>query len=183
MTQIAERHSRLAAAMTERIANVDEEGWSAPTPCEDWDARALLHHLVETPAIFFGLVDEAPPPPGPDPDTDPVGAFAHVHDAVASALRDPAIAEREFDGAFGKNTFAGAIDQFICADLVLHGWDLARATGQDEHVDPDDVRVIGEALYPVGDAIRRPGAFGRAVEPPPDADEQTKLLCFLGRPA
>lgn len=181
MASTAQRYRMLAGDMTDRIAAVPKDGWESPTPCEDWTARDLLRHLVETPALFFKLVDADPPPPGPSPDDDPVGAFVHVRDAVQTALDDPAMAGREYDGALGKNTFAGGVGQFICADLVIHGWDLARATGQDERLDPDEVHRVNEAMQQMGDAIRSPGAFGPAVEPPPGADEQTRMLCFLGR--
>ncbi len=50
-------------------------------------------------------------------------------------------------------------------------------------MDPDDVQSVHQALLPMGDKLRSPGAFGPEIEPPADADAQTKLLCFLGRPA
>src|SRR3546814_18559900 len=93
---------------------------------------------------------------------------------VQVALDDPAVADREFDGSFGKNTFAGGVDQFICADLVVHAWDLARATGGDERLDPDEVHALYEAMLPLDEAIRQPGAVGPKDEPPPDADEPTR---------
>ena len=82
---------------------------------------------------------------------------------------------------FGKSTFEAGVNRFICADLVIHAWDLSRATGIDERLDPDDVHQVLEALRPLGDKLRGPGAFGPAVEPPPGADEQAQLLAFLGR--
>jgi uncharacterized protein (TIGR03086 family) len=181
MTSTAQRYRLLAGEMTDRIAAVPADRWEAPTPCEDWTARDLLRHLVETPAMFFKLVEADPPPPGPSPDDDPVGAFKHVRDAVQAALDDPSVANLEYDGFLGKNTFAGGVGQFVCTDLVVHGWDLARATGQDEQLDPDEVHRVHETVQGMGDALRGPGAFGPAVEPPPDADEQTQMLCFLGR--
>jgi uncharacterized protein (TIGR03086 family) len=111
-----------------------------------------------------------------------VGAFRHVADAVQAGLDDPAVATREFDSPMGKQTFEGAVAQFLCGDLVIHQWDLARATGQDEALDADEVHGMYEAMLPMDDFIRGPGIFGPKVEPPADADEQTKLLCFLGRP-
>jgi len=64
---------------------------------------------------------------------------------------------------------------------VVHSWDLARATGGDEQLDPAEVHKVFEALRPLGDKLRSPGAFGPAVDPPKGADEQTELLAFLGR--
>jgi uncharacterized protein (TIGR03086 family) len=181
MSDISNRYRKLAAAMTERIAAVPDDRWASPSPCEGWTAREVVRHLVDTPAIFFGLVEQPAPTGGPSVDADPVGAFAHVRDAVQAALDDPAVAEKPYEGVFGPSTFERGVDQFLSADLVIHAWDLARATGQDERLDPDEVHGLYEAMLPMDEAIRAPGAFGPKVEPPPGADEQTTLLCFLGR--
>jgi len=63
----------------------------------------------------------------------------------------------------------------------VHSWDIARATGQDERLDPAGVAYAFEMLRPNDEALRGPGSFGPKIEPPPDADEQTRFLCFLGR--
>jgi uncharacterized protein (TIGR03086 family) len=181
MSDVADRYRKLAAEMTERIAAVPDDRWESPTPCEGWTARDLVRHLAETPGMFFGLVELLAPTGGPSVDDDPVGAFAHARDAVQAALEDPAVAERPYEGLFGSATFEQGISQFVCADLVVHGWDLARATGQDERLDPEEVRALHEAMLPMDEAMRGPGAFGPKVEPPAGADEQTRLLCFLGR--
>jgi uncharacterized protein (TIGR03086 family) len=167
--------------MTERIAAVPADRWASPSPCEGWTAREVVQHLVDTPAIFFGLVEQPAPTGGPSVEDDPVGAFTHARDAVQAALDDPAVAERPYEGFFGPSTFEQGVDQFLSADLVIHAWDLARATGQDERLDPDEVHGLYEAMLPMDEAIRAPGAFGPKVEPPRGADEQTQLLCFLGR--
>jgi uncharacterized protein (TIGR03086 family) len=181
MTDIADRYDKLAGAMEERIAAVPEDRWGSPAPCEGWTARDVVRHLVDTPAIFFGMIDEPAPVGGPSVDDDPAAAFEHVRRAVHAALEDPEVAERGYEGVFGKSTFEKGVNQFLCADLVVHAWDLARATGQDERLDPDEVHALYEGMLPMDEAIRAPGAFGPKVEPPPGADEQTRLLCFLGR--
>ena len=81
----------------------------------------------------------------------------------------------------GKQTFEQAMDRFGSPDVVIHQWDLARATGLDEHLDPDDVHAIFEAMEPMDEMMRANGVFGPKVEPPPGADEQTRLLAFMGR--
>ncbi len=181
MSEISDRYRRLSSAMADRIAAVPDDAWSNPTPCADWTARDLVRHLVDTPAMFFGFVDRPAPGSGPSVDDDPAGAFDHVREAVQSALDDPEVASLSYDGMFGPSTFEQGVGQFLCTDLVIHGWDLARATGQDERLDPGDVHAIFEAMQPMDEQMRGPGAFGPKVEPPPGADEQTQLLCFLGR--
>jgi uncharacterized protein (TIGR03086 family) len=179
MTDAADRYRKLAAAMEERIAAVAEDRWESPAPCEGWTARDVV--LVDTPPIFFGLVERPAPSGGPSVDDDPVGAFRHMRVAVQAALDDPAVADLPYDSVMGASTFAAGVDQFLSADLVIHGWDLARATGQDERLDPGEVQRLHEGMLPMDEMLRSPGAFGPKIEPPPGADEQTQLLCFLGR--
>ena len=100
-------------------------------------------------------------------------------DATAA---DADTAAREHDlPHMGRMSLEHAIDMIYTGDVFLHRWDLARATGQDETLDIDDVRRMHASLLPLDEVLRRPGVFGPKVEPPADADEQTAFLCFLGR--
>jgi uncharacterized protein (TIGR03086 family) len=176
----ADRYRTLADSMAQTIAGVPDGRWEAPTPCEDWTARDLVSHLVATSGMFLGFIGQDSPG-GPSVDDDPVGAFTTARDAVQAALDDPATAAQEYDGLMGRTSFAKSVDGFLSADLVIHRWDLARATGQDETIPPDEVSRVKAMLEPMDEQMRQPGAFGPKVEPPPGADEQTKLLSFLGR--
>jgi uncharacterized protein (TIGR03086 family) len=180
MSEAAERYRTLSAAMTDTIAGVPAGQWGSQSPCEDWTARDVVGHLVDTSGMFLGFIGREAPE-GPSVDDDPLGAFTNGRDAVQAALDDPATATQEFDGMFGRTTFEASVDGFLSADLVIHRWDLARATGQDETLPPDEVARLHERLAAMGDKLRGPGAFGPAVEPPEGADAQTELLCFLGR--
>ena len=180
MSNEADRYRSLAASMTETIASVPDDRWAAPTPCEDWTARDLVGHLVSTSGMFLGFIGQDAPE-STSVDDDPLGAFTEARDAVQAALDDPTSANQEYDGLMGRTTFAKSVDGFLSADLVIHRWDLARATGQDEGLPVDEVRRVYETLKPMDEQMRQPGAFGPKVEPPAGADEQTQLLCFLGR--
>ena len=100
--------------------------------------------------------------------------YARLADAFARATA-------EFEGFSGRTTFEAAVDRFLCFDLVVHGWDLARAAGLDERIDPADLGRARRQAEAFGDALRGPRAFGAEVEPPAGADDQAKLLAFLGR--
>ena len=182
MTSISDRYRRLADEMTKKIDQVPADKWGAPTPCPDWTTTDLVRHLVEAPGMFFGMAGlEAPKvPPVED---DPAAAFAAMRDAVQAALDDPATATKEYDGFAGKSTFEKGVDQFVCTDLIVHGWDLSRAAGIDEHIDAKDLKAVQEAMAPMADKMRSPQAFGPEIDPPAGADEQTKVLAFLGRRA
>jgi hypothetical protein len=73
------------------------------------------------------------------------------------------------------------IGRMISSDVLIHTWDLARAVGGDERLDADAVTGTYSGLKPMDAMIRMPGVFGPKVTPPEGADEQTELLCFLGR--
>ncbi len=96
-------------------------------------------------------------------------------------LDDPAKVDEEYDGRFGRSTFGKAVDGFVCFDLVVHGWDLARATGQDETIEPRDVEAIQSMVDAMGDVMRSNGVIAEPVEPPAGASEQERLLAALGR--
>ncbi|HMK10070.1 MAG TPA: hypothetical protein VK461_00660, partial [Acidimicrobiales bacterium] len=119
----------------------------------------------------------------PPVEDDPVAAWKVARDATQAALDDPSIATREYDGFAGHSTFEKGVDQFICTDLIVHRWDIARATGLDAHIDPQDIADVREKMAPMAHLLRSPRAFGPEVEVPASADEQTKFLAFLGRNA
>ncbi|WP_165521868.1 TIGR03086 family metal-binding protein [Micromonospora zingiberis] len=180
---VADRFARLGAQFADRVAAVGANDWSGPTPCTEWDVRALVAHVVEMSEIHLNMVG-LPVPSGPGVDVDPYKAFVRVRDQIEASLNDPEQARAEFDGRFGLRTFAEAIDSAVCTELVVHGWDLARATGQDERIDQVDIDKAWEALRMVGEeVVRSRMVSGPALESPPGADEQTKLLAYLGRRA
>jgi hypothetical protein len=83
---------------------------------------------------------------------------------------------------------AAMVDGVVSSDLVLHRWDLARATGQDDTIDPAELERMWPELQQIPDVMRVPGAFGPgivvfgpAVEVPPDAPLQDRALGLLGR--
>jgi uncharacterized protein (TIGR03086 family) len=182
MTRTSDRYQRLAADMTATIARVPDEQWGNSSPCPDWTARDIVQHLVDTHAMFMGLVGRTQRP-GPSVDDDPAGAWASARDQMQADLDHPKRADAEFEGSFGRTTFATAVDRFICFDLVIHRWDLSRATGQDETIDPSELDRLWQDVESFGDRMRAPGAFGAALEPGSNASPEERLLAHLGRQA
>ena len=177
MENASDRFRRLSAAFAEKLDAVPPDKWDARSPCPEWTARDVARHVTETPGLFFGFIGSEF---GDLPD-DPKAAFAETQRRMQAALDDPDTANAEFDCFFGRSTFADAVDRFVNFDLVVHNWDLSRAEGLDDTIPEGDLARLEEASKGFGDAMRSPGAFGPALDPPPDADRQTKLLCFLGR--
>jgi uncharacterized protein (TIGR03086 family) len=180
MSENAERYARIANGFDARVAGLAGHSWTAPTPCSQWSVQDLVGHVVSVHRqVIAGLDASAPPPPATDADL--VGAWRGARAAIASALGDPQRALAPVSGRFAPMPLEDLIGRLLCADTLVHTWDLARASGQDEQLDPGGVTYAFAMLLPADEAIRGPGSFGPKIGPPPDADEQTRFLCFLGR--
>ena len=181
MSEIAERYRKVAGQFTQRVTAVPDGAWDQPAPCEGWVARDVVRHLVEwVPGFFRGTLDlelaEAP-----SVDDDPAGAWVALSDALQAALDDPEVAAREFEMRMGRYRIDDAIATFCIGDILVHTWDLARATGLDETLDATEVHRLYEGMEPIDEMLRQSGQFGPRVDVPADADEQTKLIAFTGR--
>ncbi len=180
MQEVADRYRRLAAAMTAKIENVAADAWTNQSPCEQWTARDVVRHVVDTHGTFQSLIGRTLVD-HPSVDDDPLGAFVAVRDQMQADLADPAKVDQEYDGRLGRSTFGKAVDGFICFDLVIHGWDLSRATGQYDIIDPADVAQVQAQVDAMGEVMRANGVIGPAVEVPAGASAQDRLLGALGR--
>jgi uncharacterized protein (TIGR03086 family) len=180
MSEISERYARLSTVFAGEVASVPDDRWESPSPCEGWSARGVVAHVVHIHGMFLGLVGRELGDI-PSVEDDPVAAFEAARKIVQADLDDPARAGETFEGQLGTMRFDDAIDRFISFDLVVHAWDLARAAGLDETLDPDDVARVMAAAPAFGDALRGPNVCGPELTPPADADDQTRMLAFLGR--
>jgi uncharacterized protein (TIGR03086 family) len=182
MNSAADEHRRVAGAFTLTVEGVAPDAWDHPAPVEGWVARDVVGHLVEwLPAFLDGAVGIRLPD-GPSVADDPGAAWRTQTDAVQALLDDPSTADREHDFPhIGRMSLAQAIDMIYTSDVFMHRWDLARATGQDETLDPDKCAVMLEGMLPMDEVLRQSGQYGPRVHVPDDADVQTKLLAFIGR--
>ncbi len=182
MSSSAEEHRRIAGAFTAAVEGTAPGSWDKPAPPEGWVARDVVRHLVEWfPAFLQGAVGITLAP-GPPVDDDPVGAWRTQTEAVQALFDDADTADREHDFPhIGRMPLRQAIDMIYISDVFLHRWDLARATGQDETLDPDKCAGMLEGMLPMDEALRQSGQYGPRVNVRDDADVQTKLLAFIGR--
>jgi len=178
----AEEHRLIAGEFTKTVEGAAPTAWDRPAPVDGWAARDVVRHLVEWLPAFLegstGIVLAA----GPSVDDDPVGAWRIQADAVQALLDDRAAAATEYDFPhIGRMSLSQAIAMIYTADVFLHRWDLARATGQDDTLDPERCAQMLEGMLPLDDVLRQSGQYGPRVDVPDDADVQTKLLAFIGR--
>ena len=170
----------IADTFARTLAGVRDDQWSLPTPCEDWDVAQLVGHVVATHWRVYALCGE-PGRPADGTEIDLRDAFTEATDAMRRAAHDPVLSQVEVQGRAGTQTFAQLVGGLLSLDTICHSWDLARATGQDETLDPDAVDIAFERLRAVDDVVRVPGGFAEAVPSAPDADTQTRFLNFAGR--
>lgn len=181
MSDISERFRRVAGAFSERVERVEEADWARPSPCEGWTARDVVTHVVTNATTFLALARGKTGGVSEVVEDDPASAWAVTRAALQAALEDEEVAKREFVGPMGPSTLEQTIAMFGIGDVLIHTWDLARATGQDERLDPDEVTRLLEAMKPRDAALRQGGRFGPRIDPPAGVDEQTRLLLFTGR--
>ena len=168
------------------VAGLTPEQFSLPTPCSEWVVRDVLNHIIGG-NFFFAKVAageklEVPSEPRDLVGDDPATAYAQGAKLALEAWRAPGVAERivhmpvgDMPGAFGTGL------HFM--DHLVHGWDIAKATGQEDLVDQE----LAEAAYGlvhgnIGDDLRRAGGpFGPEVEAPEGCSPIERLVAYLGR--
>jgi uncharacterized protein (TIGR03086 family) len=180
MTETLERYRTVAAGLTSRIEGVDESRLEDQSPCTDWNAREVVVHVIRTHRAVLSRLDDSEAAEV-EADGDLLEQWLDASSAVGEALEDEERAAHVVGGMFGEQSFESLVGRLVCTDTLVHTWDFARATGQDEKLDEVALGVAAEALAAMDEAIRRPGGFAPKIEPAPDADEQTRFLNFCGR--
>jgi uncharacterized protein (TIGR03086 family) len=147
----------------------------APTPCDDWDVATLMNHMLDTERYFVGAArgeDASPPSPNPPGllSEDPVADFHAAQDEILNAYRAPGVIEK-----------TGPSLGIAFSDQLLHGWDLARATGQDATMPEGLPEAAYQMIHGRFTDDQRAGVFKPEVKVPVDASAQDKLLAYTGR--
>ena len=176
----AERHRSIGGTFTDRVRTV--QNWDVPAPVAGWTARDVVRHLVEWFPGFLAGGTGISLPGGAGVDDDPVAAWQNQFDAVQALLDDPATPQRVLANPHvGDVPLDQAIDRFYTADVFMHTWDLARATGQDDRLEDAFSASLLEGMEPIEEMMRASGQYGPRVAVPDDADAQTRMLGFIGR--
>jgi uncharacterized protein (TIGR03086 family) len=163
---------------------VPEDAWDEPSPCEGWTAREVAGHamgVVANVAAKLGARDavNAFGDVAGIAGRDPAATYRHIRDEVLEALdHDEALAApvQSALGMMSMDEYLGA----LVGDALIHAWDIARATGVDERLDPDLVEYVLARMtaHPVA---RSAGRFGDEVAPAEGATPQERLLALSGR--
>ncbi len=193
MSENADRFARVARGFLDRIEAVPADRWDDPTPCPNWAARQVVAHVIneqrrvlatvrgtESKSLYGVPVTEMGVVPEPEPYADLAAAWREIGAGLVEAIDDPACADAQLPTPVGFMPF-GEMLGALPEDVLIHSWDLARATGGDEWLDQEAVAHVFEKFKPMDEALRQPWAFGPKVQPPAGADLQTEFLCFVGR--
>jgi uncharacterized protein (TIGR03086 family) len=179
----------MAAAAAETIkvvSGVRPEQFGDPTPCPEWDVRTLLNHIILWTAYSAeqrahgGSVAEELMNKDFAASADFAADYAKQANRALDAWSDPAVWQREL-GVMGSATPAADVAALLIAELVLHGWDLATATGQTYHCDDAVAAVVLDTVRQQGDLFRQYKGFADVVEIPGDAPVFDKALAESGR--
>jgi uncharacterized protein (TIGR03086 family) len=178
--QPAGRHRQLAGGFTDRVLGTRD--WDAPAPVAGWRARDVVRHLIEwLPALLAGGAG-IELSTGVRVEEDPAAAWLAHAAAVQALLDDPGTAGRLLQNPhLGQLPVDQAIDRFYTTDVFMHTWDLARATGQDDRLDPKLCADLLAGMEPIDELLRSSGQYGARVPVPPDAGPQEQLIGFIGR--
>lgn len=183
---IAELHRRTVESWRSRLEGVAEDDWSRPTPCSEWDVRALVNHVTgeelwTVPLVERSTMEEV----GNRFDGDVLG-----EDPVAVGLDAAATAVSAVDAqlplggvvhlSFGETPIEEYVRQ-LSADHLIHSWDLATATQQDPVLDPELVGEVAAWYADRAEMYRAAGVVGPALPAAAGDDAQSQLLAAFGR--
>lgn len=182
MSEAAARWARVSEGFTNRLEEVPPGSWTNPSPCTEWTAHEVAKHVVETTRTVLTRLTGGDPT-APDSGEDLITAWRVEAAAVSAALADPERASTQVQAMNGEQPWQDLVGTLLCADTLIHTWDLARATGQDEALDAEAMEATRAFLEPNDALLRRPGGFAPALPVPEGADAETSFLAFVGRQA
>jgi uncharacterized protein (TIGR03086 family) len=172
------------------VSGIDATELGQPTPCPKYDVAGLVDHIVEAGHRAAALGRGQTPPPGDDSPrvelSDAPGRLRHAAEDAAQAWEDDSRLSSTFTLPWGEEyTGATLVDMYL-AELATHAWDLARATGQIDELDPsvaapalEGARTMIKPEY--RDLVESGSPYGAEVPPPPGADDWDRLAAFMGR--
>ena len=160
------------------VAGINPEQLDVATPCADFSVRGVLEHMIGGATSFTAAFRGEEP--GEPPLADVLGAFGPTLTGLAESIHGPGALEATVQAPFGEvsgETFA----RFVVLDGLVHGWDLATATGQP--YDPPEaltaeVQTFAEGFLP---PLRDGVTFAEPTEPPADATPIQRLAALTGR--
>lgn len=173
------------ATFEQRLRRVTADDWSLPTPCSEWDVHALVNHVIGGNRRYVMLLRGASAESVDRTRTedhlgsDPVAAFATTAGELAAVFGEDGALTRVAHHPIGDRTGAELLAMRVL-DVTVHAWDLARALGVDDVLDPEAVE-FALAHAELIEAGRQHGSFASLPSPSDGASQQARLLHLVGR--
>jgi uncharacterized protein (TIGR03086 family) len=182
MSENSDKYRRAIDGLNAVVDAMPADKWSAPSPCPDWTAAHVIGHVIGgTQMISTVKTGEAPNyDPMANAGDDPAASYAAARDVALSTLTDEHLS-KTVQGPLGEMPLDQLVGMILTNDVLIHTWDLAKTAGIDVKLDPQLVEDAYNGLQPIDAMVRSDQVFGPKVDPPADADMQTKLICFTGR--
>ncbi len=186
VTTTGDLYVRAMEATRAYIDAVQPEQWTGPTPCTEWNVRQIANHLIGENLWAVELLrgstvaEVGSRLEGDLAGDDSAAAYTASVRSASLACSAPGAMETTCHLSFGDYSGYDYAAQLFM-DTLIHGWDIAKATGQNTQLDPELV----EACLPIAEQLtnqfRTAGVFGDNLPIDPDADAQTRLLALVGR--
>ncbi len=184
MSENSDKYNRAVTDFSALVDAVPADQWDAPSPCEGWTARHVVGHVIGGMQVISAVETGAETQFG-DPlaaaGDDPAKSYGAARDLALSCLTDENLATTVDGPGGGKMPLDQLIGMILANDVLIHTWDLGKATGIAITLDPELCASAMQALEPMDAMVRQANVFGPRVEAPANADVQTKLICFTGR--
>lgn len=178
----------VAATTVETVRAITPDQLGAPTPCQEYDVRRLLNHLHYWGPSLEGAARKEPvaPPAECEQDVDLTGGdwagrLEVQCDRLVAGWRLPAAWEGTTQMGGPTPLPASMIGGMVVTELVVHGWDLARATGQQPRWDDEVLAFVHEEVARTAEHGREMGVYGPAVPVPGTAPVLDRILGLTGR--
>jgi uncharacterized protein (TIGR03086 family) len=184
--ELLEVYRRSLGEFTGRVSQVHDDQWKAPTPCDDWDVRTLVNHVVNEDRwalpLFQGatIAEVGDRFDGDMLGADPAGNAREAADDSVRELATPGALDRTVHLSYGDTPISEYVNQLV-AEHIVHGWDLAVAIGADTRTDPDVVRACAEWFAGQEEMYREAGMIAPHVDLPADATDLDRLVAAFGR--
>ncbi len=166
------------------LGGVNASQLGSATPCTEWNVQQLITHNIKVAQLFHGILVGNPNVDPMDVSGElPAEGAAAAYEASANALLQAAKTRKMdeiIEAPFGSMP-VGHLLRIPIADLVIHKWDLAKATSQDTSIDSNLAEVCYQALMANITNARESGFFGAEVTVAANASVQDKLLGLSGR--
>jgi uncharacterized protein (TIGR03086 family) len=175
----------VVASLQPVIYGVSAQEMGAPTPCPEYDVRTVANHMLGTIEAMRRVGAGEPLDPEDPWGTNGDNVREQWRDDLSQKLTEYANAWSQPD-AWEGDAMDGAMPKQLIGDMgfveaMLHGWDLAKGSGQVVEYDDGAVEQALEILEVIGDQGRGGGAFGPEIEVPDDAEPFAKVLAKSGR--